>query len=535
MNHPLKKLLPLAALALLAGGLVGCGGGQNANDVYTADGKLKLSLRNLYFENWAGADAYTAEISDKFKVDITASSYSYNDWTSQVTAAVNANNLTDVFQANITQFNYTGSYKYWVEGDIIKALPDDLSSWPNVKALIANTSDIDSLKINGHIYGIPIAKNIAKPAVDYSPFTYVYRRDFAKALGVYKDNDVYTWDEFSALVKAFDGYLNPKGDAGKYAMADVEWGFPSLTNFYKQVPHCFAFDGTANKYVSNFATDAFVNGMDLAKSYVSKKYYGYDQYSTAEGGARKAYCSNQCGIFYENLSSTNYQAIRNALTTANSSNKTFKVDDAAAILKVKGPDGKFALEGTDNWFSMTLFNHDISDTKQKKILDILDYLLGAEGTKLAVYGLEGYDYTVDGEGNIALTENGWPKGDDGKYVEKNNGAKFLRYMATLGNDYAAYDPLTDKESYAALNAWDSAMSAANSAAELRVVKEKPEVMWLSTTNKDQYENKMLSDANDTVIQYCYGKIEKDAYLSKVTTGTWVTVLDEINKTLGYTK
>jgi hypothetical protein len=78
----------------------------------------------------------------------------------------------------------------------------------------------------------------------------------------------------------------------------------------------------------------------------------------------------------------------------------FKVDDAAAIMKVKGPDGKFALEGTDNWFSMSLFNYDISDTKMKKILDLLDYLLGDEGTKLAVYGKAGYDYTEDADGAL---------------------------------------------------------------------------------------------------------------------------------------
>jgi len=351
-----------------------------------------------------------------------------------VSAAVNAGNLTDVFQFNVTQFNFANSYKFWAEGQVTKALPDDLSAWPNVKSLVDNTTDIDSLKIDGHLYGLPIAKNIAEPKVNYSPFTYVYRRDWAKTWGVYQDNDVYTWDQFTKLVATFNTKLNPTGNADKYAMADVEWGFPSLTNFYKQVPHCFAFDETAKKYVGNFATDGYVQGMDLAKKYVDSKVYGYDQYNATEGGARKAYESNKCGIFYENLSLSNYQAIRAALSTANTLDANFQVDDAAAIMKVKGPDGKYALEGTDNWFSMSLFNYDISDTKMKKILDLLDYLLGEEGTKLAVYGKAGYDYTEDSDGGITLSDNGWPIGDDGKYVAKTNGAKYLRYVATLGSD-----------------------------------------------------------------------------------------------------
>ena len=61
-------------------------------------------------------------------------------------------------------------------------------------------------------------------------------------------------------------------------------------------------------------------------------------------------------------------------------------------MKVKGEDGKFHLEGSENWFSMTFFNYDISDTKMEKILDIMNYLLDEEGTKLAIYGKENYSW-----------------------------------------------------------------------------------------------------------------------------------------------
>jgi hypothetical protein len=535
--NPLKKILPLALMAFGALSLIsGCGNdpSDSGNDEYTADGKLKISLRNLYFESWGGGDVYTDAVQDKFAVAVTPSTYSYNDWTAQVSAAVNANNLTDVFQFNVTQFNFANSYKFWAEGQVTKALPDDLSPWPNLQSLVNNTSSIDSLKIDGHLYGLPIAKNVAKPAIDYSPFTYVYRRDWAKEWGVFQENDVYTWSQFTNLISVFNTHLNPTGNSDTYALADVEWGFPSLTNFYKQVPHCFAFDENARKYVGNFATDEYVEGMDLAKNYVSSKVYGYDQYTATEGGARKAYCSNKCGVFYENLSLTNLNDIREALATSNSNDRNFDVDGASAIMKVKGPDGKFALEGTDNWFSMTLFNHDISDKKMKKVLDMLDWLLGEEGTRLAVYGLEGYDYTLDGAGGVTLTENGWPKDEDtGKYITKTNGAKYLRYLATLGNDYASDDPMTDLTAYGIVSSWENEMNQAETSNALRVVKEKAEVMWLSTDLKDNYEGTLLKAANDGVIKYCYGKDTKAAYLSSVTTGQWPGVLSEINKKLGY--
>lgn len=544
----MKKTVSALLLLLVLGSLTGCGtttsnnsnnnssGLDTTGDELDANGNLKISMRNLYFENWSGADVYSEHLADKFKVAITPSTYSYNDWTSQVSAAVNANNLTDVFHFNVTQFNFGGSYKYWVDGEIIKALPDDLSPWPNLKSLIDNSTGLESLKIGGHLYGIPIAKNIAKPQVDYSPFTYLYRRDWAKKWNVYQENDEYTFEQFQNLIKVFDQNLNPNNNGDKYALADVEWAFPSLTNFYKQVPHCFAYDETNKQYVCNFTTPEYEQGMDLAKSYVDKKYYGYDQYNNqTEGGARKAFAQNKCGILYENLSNTNYKAVRKALNTTNASDTSFDVDEASAIMKVKGPDNKYALEGTDNWFSMTLFNHDISDNKMHKILDILDYLLGTEGTKLAVYGLKGYDYTEDSDGTIALTENGWPKGDDGNYVEKSNGAKYLRYLATLGNDYSSFDPLTDQAAYKILNGWADDMDKAASAGDLRVIKEKSEVMWLSSDLKDQFESGMLSTATANVIKYCYGKLDKAGYEDTFNNTTWTKVLAEINKTLGGSK
>lgn len=524
----IKGLVLLAAIFPLSS----CGTTAD-QDVYV-DGNLKISMRNLYFESWGGNDIYTDKITDKFKVKIVPSSYSYNDWTQQVTSAVNANNLTDVFQFNVTQFNFGSSYKYWAEADITKPLPQDMSKWPNIQNVLNNTSDLEGLKINGRLYGLPIAKNIAKSSIDYSPFTYVYRRDWAKKWNVYQENDVYTWEQFEALVKAFHNNLYVATSGSKYAMADVEWGFPSLTNFYKDSPHCFSYDETSSKYVSNYATDSYLTGLDYSKSYVDKHYYGYDQYNSSnEGGARKAYCTSKCGILYENLSNKNYQAIRTSLQTANSGDTSFNIDDSSAILKIKGPDGKYALEGTDNWFSMTLFNSEISDNKMSVILDIIDYLLSDEGTKLAVYGLEGYDYTEDSAGNIALTENGWPMDDNGEYVEKSNGAKFLRYLVTLGGDYTSYDPLTNQTAYKVLSGWEDEMTKANTAGELRVVKEKSEVMWLSTEQKDQYESALLSSATSNVIKYCYGDLTKEDFVSSVTTGQWPKVLSEINTKLGH--
>jgi len=93
--------------------------------------------------------------------------------------------------------------------------------------------------------------------------------------------------------------------------------------------------------------------------------------------------------------------------------------------------------------------------------------------------------------------------------------------------------MTDLTAYGVISAWESEMAAAANASTLRVVKEKEEVMWLSTELKDAYEGTLLKAANDEVIRYCYGKDDKSKYLETVTTGQWPKVLSEVNRKLGY--
>ena len=416
-----------------------------------------------------------------------------------------------------------------------------MSKWPNLKKMIDNVSNVDALKINGKLYGIPIMNDIVNTEKDFSNFTYVYRRDWAKQIDeknkgkagytpVYKEGDVYTWEEFERLLDAFNKNLKDlTGSDRGSVMVDESWGFPSVTNFYKDVPHCFAKDENG-KAINAFTSDKYIAGLEVAKQYVSvDKYYSQDQFNFAANRANEIYLGGQAGILYDNYSLANYIKLRNSFKK---NQKTVNLEDGTALMKIKGPDGKYALEGTENWFSMTMFNYDISDNKMNKILDIIEYLLTEEGTRLAIYGKEGYDYNiVDGE--VVLTEQGWEKGSDGQYGPKINGAKYLRYMATLGNDTKAYDPYTDMDAFNILNAWSEEMRQAKANGQLRVVKEPADIDWMSTPTKNDKTESLLADANTYVLRYCFNKITSiDAYKSQFNTKAWTDCLNEINAKLG---
>ena len=540
-----KKIIYGAVLTALMrfSALTGCGA-NNADDKYDKDGRLILNLKNVYFDQWQGEDMYTDIINEKFGVTIKASNYAYEDWDTMVNTAINGNNLTDTIQFNLKAYNFGSTYESWVDFGMLKPLPDNMSKWPELKKMLDGISNLDALKINGKLYGIPIANDINNPQKDFSNFTYVYRRDWAKQIDelnktkpdyvpVYKEGDVYTWDEFTRLCDAFNTNLKTlSGMAQASVLVDEEWAFPSVTNFYKDAPHCYAKDADG-KAIANFAGEKYLAGLEVAKDFVSgKKIYSQDQFNFAANKANQLYLGGQAAILYDNYSLANYIKLRKLFKESQKNTPGFNLDDGTAFLKIKGPDGKFALEGTENWFSMTMFNADISNKKQEKILDILDYLLTEEGTRLAIYGKQGYDYDiVDGE--VVLNEMGWEKDSmTGQYATKTNGAKYLRYMATLGNDTKSYDPFTELDAYNLLNAWQEEMKAAKAAGELRVVQEPADISWMSTPSKNDKTEGLLADANTAVLKYCFDKKSFDDYKKEFENNNWKKVLSEINAKLG---
>ena len=526
-------LVGVAAMAIGMVSITGCGR-KMKKDKYK-DGKLEVSIRNLYFSDYSGGDRYLKEVEDKFKLSFKLSSYGWADWKTQNSGEINGDNMEDVYHADVDSYNFANTYKFWAEEEMAKPLPDDLSRWPNIKAMIDNTSNIESLKLDGKLYGIPVAQNTTDYSTTFSPFTYVYRRDWAKKYGVYQENDVYTWEQFEALLSAFK--TNLPGES-QFALADVEWGYPSITNFYKQVPHCFAQDSTG-KYINNYTTDDYLRGLNKSRTYKDNGWYHPDQNSSADGNMNTKYTSNLVGVFYENLSYSNYNTLRRNMLASNPSMTTANLDDATAIMKIKAPSdsmhaNKYVLEGTDNWFSMIFFDFKITDNKQEQLLNLFDWLLGEEGTRFAIYGFENYDYIME-DGQPKIQEEYWPYDTDGQRARKDNGAKYLRYCVSLGYDTLDYDPMTDQHAYGYLNSWEQEMKEAEASNQLDILKETTQVRWLTTTKKSLNSGSMRTTALNNAMKFIYRKdgITTDEAFKGTFGSIWTAVLKEINDATGH--
>ena len=298
--------------------LTGCNK-NSGEDKYDKNGRLILNLKNVYFDQWQGEDMYTDIINEKFGVSIKASNYAYEDWDTMVNTAINGNNLTDTIQYNLKAYNFGSTYESWVDFGMLKPLPDNMSRWPNLKKMLDNISNVDALKVDGKLYGIPIANDISNPQKDFSNFTYVYRRDWAKKIDemhpdnepVYREGDVYTWEEFLRLSTELNKNLKALSGMNQASvLVDEEWAFPSVTNFYKDAPHCYAKDDSG-KAIANFSSEKYLGGLDVAKDFVStKKIYSQDQYNFAPNKANQLYLGGQAAILYDNYSLANYIKLR---------------------------------------------------------------------------------------------------------------------------------------------------------------------------------------------------------------------------------
>ena len=535
----MKKILTILVLvAILCGcfaGFAACSKSSRADDV--------IYIRNLYFGTWSDFDdECTKWIEQKFNVhftdpanDVKPASYDFSNWTSQVNSDL-MGDLPDVFEADIDSYNFSSTYARWA-GKKIKALPDEVFNvngrWKYLAKMLNNYSDLEYLKIDGKLYGIPLARNVAESDVPFAPFTYVYRRDVAKQLGVYKENDVYTWQEFLNLLDAFDSHES----FSKYgAIGDSEWAYPSIMNFYKTASHCFAIEN--GQIVNNYTTQQYLTGVNEIRNNLSKYYLNKQiDYSQQQNMVKEEYVSKQhIGVFYENLTMSNYLKIL----------EKFNYDeDKAAFMKVMGPDGCYALEEQEQWFSMSLINAEISDKKLETILDIMDWLLSEEGTQMALYGIEGQDYEIV-NGEVSLIDSVgslWRKGRDREYTASaaNNGARYLRYMVTLGNDLVDKDPIIHgsvqkKKTYDIIQKWNSDMMTAYKAnpSKLRILGEDPQVKWMKTPVKERNVSTLLSEANSTVLNYTLMSSNKafgydNYYAKKMNTTEWQNVINEINE------
>lgn len=516
----IKKFLCMTVLLLLAIVLIGC-------QENTSGDTVELNIANLYFVELD--DEYTEWIEEKFGVTFKTRNYSWADWDQQVTSAVNSDNLPDVFHWNLQPSTYPTMAR-WAQGMMLKEIPS-LDNYPNVKRLVESVNGLDKMKIDGKLYALPLVKNPTNLDVEYSEFTYIYRKDWAKRLAtenpskyghLYKEDDVYTYSEFKELLYAFKEN-DMAGNNKTIPLADVEWSFPSVLNYYKKAPFNYVLNDTSDSFIWNHTTPEMTSGVNDAKKLAEDGIYWADQYSAKEGSALTKFKSGVVGAYFENITLSNYSTIRKEFKA---NNPNIDVNEGTALMHLKKDDGKFVYEGAYNWWSVTMFSSDMSDEAMHKLLEILDWLYSEEGTMFATYGFKDRDYTVDENGKVTVL---WEKKSNGEYANKKIGARYLRYIMSLNNDILFDDPTLDKKTKEAYVDWKNHVDENIENNNVYIMPLYEDMNWLSATNKNMYAS-LDKEAQAAMISFIFGKGGWTEF-NQTAQSKYSEVLKEINAAL----
>ncbi len=103
-------------------------------------------------------------------------------------------------------------------------------------------------------------------------------------------------------------------------------------------------------------------------------------------------------------------------------------DNVKVLTTPAAQDGKHYHYAFPNYYSSTLVNAQVDDTKLDRILALIDYMISPEYTMLKKLGMEGKDYEMEGD-KVVITRE---KDENGNYKSLEEFYPINTYLSDLG-------------------------------------------------------------------------------------------------------
>lgn len=499
MKHLKRPLALVLAVMMTVGILSGCGNTSSSEETSPASKKEEIGNTDQQTKEpievsiaiWGAEEGLSGgendpiykTIEEKTGVKLVPQNVTWDDSEQKIQLWATNGQLPDIFCGDFVGKSF---FFNWIEQNVIRALPDDLSAYPNLS---------DYLKIERAIAAKQDGKFYMIPRQTYGDISYsvqdrnvVYRWDLAQKAGVTKEPE--TYDEFRDMIKKIiekdpesknisgmtqvlpsllGGFVFPYG-----GIVDKKW----VVKDDQFMPGYFAGD---IKGAMQLARDMYTEGtiekdIALAKIDTSKEKFLQGQSAAMVfAGSGPAWLYGQIAKDYNELY------------------KDHKFIEDIRIAKLfPGVDGKkYYFVDTESW-SESYISSKVDDEKMAAICKLYDYLYSDEGRRLMFCGIEGEDYDLK----------------DGKPVMKEG--------VVLSEKYAFLSSNTDLPGLALWNPadWDESFPSNNPAEYRELNKARHEdavnngylpkyydsVLFLSTPLKDKF----VYNTNDDLMQIMMG-------------------------------
>ena len=337
-------------------------------------------------------------IKEKFNLTFDYIPTSWGDWDEKVRTWISTDDAPDLIWMDL-KGSKAKEYKSWArQGAFAEFKPEYfVDTRPNLKNVFENALSIDALSVDGALYAWPSLRDNPPEADGCYTSHWCYRRDWAQAVGLYKEGDIYTWEEWIELLRAViaeDPGANGTANAG---LVMATWAFPHAPALFVGPP---AAEG--NETCSYIQVDGEYVWPPSLPEYRTGVKWTYDMY--------------QEGLIYpDNMVFSGSEpddmvrsglafGIYNVTGSLNSWTEDMIRDGVIekredfGIAIVSGWDGVWYMTQTEDYWTTTYLNHKLDDDSEKlnRILDFWEYLKTTEGIRMRQWGGEGIDYNVTG-------------------------------------------------------------------------------------------------------------------------------------------
>ncbi|WP_418667754.1 extracellular solute-binding protein [Allofournierella sp.] len=514
------------SVAMAAGLLAGCGGagptpaGSAADPASGTDAGSKAPVE-VSIAIWGVEEALSnpddpvlKQIEEKTGVKLVPQNVTWDDSEQKIQLWATNGQLPDIFAGDFVAKSFYGN---WIEQGVIRALPEDLSAYPNL-AEHMQMERAQAAARDGKLYMIPRTTygDISYSVLDRNV---VYRWDLAQAAGVTKEPE--TYEEFADMIKRIVA-ADPEGKhisgmtqalpeliggfVYPYAgIIDKKWVADASGKF---APSYFA-DRDALVSAMQFARDMYTEGVIEKDIALAKLETSKEKYLQGQSAAMVFAWSGPAGL--ESNIGRDYDELYGA--------GSFLENNRIAKLYPSADGNRYYFVDTESW-SESYISAKVDDEKMAAICRLFDYLYSEEGSRLVFCGFEGEDYDVK-DGKVVMREGVNPTE---KYTYCNSNSNLTSLAMWNPESWDTSFPSAISPAYRALNEARHEDAVKNGTLPAYY----DGVLFLSTPLKDAF----TYSTNDDLLQIMMGTdpVEKmvDDLLASYEGKGLSAMLDEVN-------
>jgi len=369
--------------------------------------KIKFTMSTIDAEK-AGLTAEGEEaanfkwLKETYNVEFEFWALTWSNYIDQTRIWINSDSMPDIMMLDVAPTRY-GEYIDWVEAGVFR--PYDLEKYPNLQKVFDSMVTGKKFAIDGKLYAWPSSLDLA----DYNYACiegYIYRKDWAKETGLYKEDNIYEWDEWFSLVEEVI-----RKDPGRIGIiTDATWAFPKFI-VGQLSPYIVSFkpndDGT---WSWGAALPETLEAVKFTKQLYDRGIIWSDQPMVKDGDAKNNFAAGR--LFAATAYNTNVGTFYDYYKVFKDANPDLNPEECMDLAFVKGPDGKFLTWQANDQWSQTAMSYKISDAAAERWQTILDFLVSDEGYYFRNYGLKDIDWKYEGDEAVCL----WKQDADGNYI-----------------------------------------------------------------------------------------------------------------------